>query len=74
MTVMVEAFAHRAREAKIPRTLTTHFPMGRPLGAVGDRSRQRDVLEHAFGLLATATAPGAVEQYPNAWRMAPADS
>lgn len=74
VTVMVEAFAHRAREAKIPRTLTTHFPMGRPLGAVHDRSRQRDVLEHAFGLLETARAPGTVEHYPHPWRTAPANS
>jgi hypothetical protein len=71
VTVMVEAFAHRAREAMLPRTLTTRFPMGRPLGAVHDRQRQRAVVERAFGMLESADVPGTIERFPDPWRIAP---
>ena len=54
-TIMVEAFRHRAEEMMIPRTLTTRFPMGRPLGAPNDVDRQLDVIRAALGLLETAT-------------------
>lgn len=68
-TVMVEAFRHRAIEMKIPRTLTTRFPMGRPLGAPNDVERQLDVIRTALGLLETATEPGTIVSYPGAYRI-----
>jgi len=68
VTVMIEAFEHRAREARFARTLSTHFPMGRPLGAVHDRERQRAVLESAFNLLETATEAPTIERFGQRWR------
>ena len=65
---MVEAFRHRAEQMMIPRTLTTRFPMGRPLGAPGDTERHLDVMRMAFGLLGTATEAGTIVSYPESYR------
>jgi hypothetical protein len=42
----------------LPRTVITHHPMGRPLGAPGDRETQRKVILSAFKLLETASEGG----------------
>ena len=71
VTVMVKAFQHRAEQMKLPRTLLTRFPMGRPLGAVHDRERQADVVTKALELLVTATEAGTVVDYAEKYRTAP---
>ena len=48
-----------------PRALWVPFPLGRPLGAIGDPDFQKDVLKAAFDLLHTAVEP-TIENYPNA--------
>ena len=48
-----------------PRALWVPFPLGRPLGAIGDPEFQKDVLKAAFDLLHTAVEP-TIENYPNA--------
>jgi hypothetical protein len=68
-TIMVEAFRHRAEELMAPRTLVTHFPMGRPLGAPNDVDRHLDVIRWALDLLYTATEPGTIVSYPHAYRI-----
>ena len=68
-TILVEAFRHRAEEMMIPRTLTTRFPMGRPLGAPNDVERHLDVISAALDLLETATEPGTIVPYAHAYRI-----
>ena len=68
-TILVEAFRHRAEEMMIPRTLTTRFPMGRPLGAPNDVERHLDVIRAALDLLETATEPGTIVPYPHGYRI-----
>jgi hypothetical protein len=56
--VAVEAFRHRMEDLGVPRTLVTPHLMGRTIGPVGDRRRQRAVVAAALDLLESATAPG----------------
>lgn len=60
MSVFVRAFAHVAAQMRLPRVLVTPHLMGRTLGPVGDRDRQRQVVEAALQLLAEATGPQSV--------------
>ena len=55
--VLIEAFEHYAREMRVPRTLVTPHPMGRPMGAPGDRARQEAVIRRALALVDDATEP-----------------
>ncbi len=68
---MVSAFEHVARAMKIPRALTVRHPMGRPLGAAGDEDRHHEVLNAAFDLLESATANGALVEFPKDFRPTP---
>jgi len=52
--IYVEAFAHYAREMRLPRVTITPHPMGRPLGPPGDGERHREVVHSALGLVDTA--------------------
>ena len=54
-TIFVRAFRHLAEEMKLPRVVVPRYPMGRPLGAVGDRRGHRRVTMAALELLDTAT-------------------
>jgi hypothetical protein len=57
VSVFIRAFAHMAGRLRVPRVLVTAHLMGRTMGPVGDRSRQRDVLEAALRLLVEADGP-----------------
>ena len=52
--VYVRAFRHVVEEMHLPRAVITNHPMGRPLGPVGDRARQRRVVEAAVSLIDSA--------------------
>jgi D-proline reductase (dithiol) PrdB len=56
-------FRGRLEAMRLPRTLLTHHPMGRPLGAPGDRATQRNVLLAALELLNTATEGGRIADF-----------
>jgi hypothetical protein len=71
VTVMVRAFEQKARDMKIPRTLTVRHPMGRPLGAAGDEVRHHEVLNSAFDLLESATTNGTLVEFPKDYRPTP---
>ena len=58
VAIMVRSFRHVAEAMRLPRTLVTRHPMGRPLGAAGDAERQRAVIEAALSLLEQATTAG----------------
>jgi hypothetical protein len=57
VSVFIQAFAHVARRLQMPRVLVTPHLMGRTIGPVGDRVRQREVVLAALGLLVDAPGP-----------------
>ena len=71
MVIAVKAFLPRLEPMKIPRLVLTSHPMGRPLGAPGDRERQRDVMITAFKLLETATQGNSIVELPELYRVKP---
>ncbi len=63
MCVAVRAFQPRVEALGVPRTLITPHLMGRTIGPVGDRRRQRAVVTAALDLLESATGPGTVATF-----------
>lgn len=68
MCVFVKAFEHHARNMRLPRTVVTRHPMGRPMGAPGDQDRHDAVISKALELLEEATGPGAAEELDARYR------
>jgi hypothetical protein len=62
VSIFVGAFEHVARRLRLPRVLVTPHLMGRTVGPVGDRARQRAVVEAALGLLVEAEGPETVRR------------
>jgi len=56
---------HRA--VGIPRSAAIEYPYGRPVGQVGDREGQRDVLLQALSVLEEAQKPGEACHLPFTW-------
>ena len=67
-SIYIEAFAHYAADMRVPRTLITPHPMGRPVGAPGDAARQRQAVEAALALIHDADAPGFSRELPGSYR------
>jgi hypothetical protein len=68
VSIFVRAFRHVIDEMELPRAVVTRHPMGRPLGAPGDRDRHRHVVRAALYLLDTAQERTIVE-LPEAYRI-----
>ena len=68
VSIYVRAFRHVAVEMALPRTVVVRHPMGRPLGAPGDRERQAEVLDAALSLLSSATKGRAMVDLEAGWR------
>ncbi|MCA1783872.1 MAG: hypothetical protein LC679_17390 [Intrasporangiaceae bacterium] len=60
VSIFVRAFEHVAGRLRVPRVLITPHLMGRTVGPVGDRARQREVVEAALRLLVEADGPETV--------------
>ena len=58
----------------IPRSAAIEYPYGRPLGEVGDKQGQREVLLGAISTLETATTPGEIQHLPFKWPEEPKDA
>jgi len=58
-------YEERLRAMKLPRTITTQYPLGRPLGVPGDIQTQRKIILTALKLLETAENPGEVLVIPS---------
>ncbi len=71
VTVMTKAFAGRATEMMVPRTLVVRHLLGRPMGAANDVERHTQVLDAAFSLLESATDAGTVVELPECYRPRP---
>lgn len=58
----------------IPRSAAIEYPYGRPVGEVGDREGQRDVLSAALSMLEDAENPGEIRHLPFTWPEQPRDA
>jgi hypothetical protein len=58
----------------VPRTAVIEYPYGRPLGQVGDREGQRQVLLAALAVLEEARRPGEIRSLPFTWPEEPRDA
>jgi hypothetical protein len=63
---------HRA--VGIPRSIAIEYPYGRPVGEVGDRKGQREVLQAALSFLEEAQKPGEIKHLPFTWHEDPKDT
>ena len=63
VSVFNRVFAHVAGRLRVPRVLVTPHLMGRTIGPVGDRTRQREVVEAALRLLVEADGPEVHRQF-----------
>jgi len=63
VSIVIGAFEHVAGRLRLPRVLVTPHLMGRTVGPVGDRARQRAVVEAALTLLAEADGPETVRHF-----------
>ena len=63
---------HRA--VGIPRQVAIEYPYGRPIGEVGEREGQREVLKAALSFLEEAKKPGEVKHLPFTWHEDPKDT
>jgi hypothetical protein len=51
----------------IPRSAAIEYPYGRPMGQVGDRDGQRQVLLETLSVLEKAQEPGEIRHLPFIW-------
>jgi hypothetical protein len=58
----------------VPRTAAIEYPYGRPLGQVGDREGQRQVLLAALAVLEEAKKPGEARHLSFTWPEEPKDA
>lgn len=58
----------------IPRSAAIEFPYGRPVGQVGDREGQREVLLATLRVLKKAQKPGEIRHLPFTWPEEPKDA
>ena len=66
-TVVIATARDIVESAAVPRLLFVDFPLGAPCGEPFDADQQRAVLEMAFTLLETATAPRTTREAGIAW-------
>lgn len=60
VVIGVKAFRDRLAAMHLPRTIITPHPMGRTIGAPGDRETQKKVIMAALDLLENASSPGTI--------------
>ncbi len=66
--IFVRSFRHHVENMKLPRTVVTRHPMGRPMGAPHDAERHRKVLRTALSLLETAQQGGTIVELEEPYR------
>ena len=60
VSVYVRSFRHVADAMGVPRVVSPSHIMGRPMGAVGDSERHREVFDAALDLLESAETGGTI--------------
>jgi hypothetical protein len=66
-TVVITPTYEFHRAVGIPRSAAIEYPYGRPLGRVGDKREQREVLSQVLSFLEKVKKPGEVLHLPFAW-------
>ena len=66
-TVVIATARDIVESAAVPRLLFVDFPLGAPCGEPWNAGQQREVLEKAFRVLETATAPRTTVEAGLAW-------
>lgn len=66
-TVVLTPTVEFHRLVGVPRSAAIEYPYGRPVGQVGDRDGQREVLLQTLSLLEKAQRPGQVLHLPFTW-------
>jgi len=66
-TVVLTPTYEFTRAIGIPRSAAIEHPYGRPVGQVGDKEGQRNVLLAALSVLEKAKRPGEVFHLPFSW-------
>ncbi len=69
VVIGVRAFRDRLAAMRLPRTIITPHPMGRTLGAPGDRATQKKVILAALDLLEHATHPSTIVDLPGRYQV-----
>ena len=70
-TIVLTPIPEFNREVGFPRVAAIAYPFGRPVGDVGDRSGQRQVLLKTLACLEKADEPGQVFHLPFEWPETP---
>jgi len=73
-TVVLTPTPEFNREVGIPRPAAIEYPYGRPVGEVGDREGQREVLMAALSALEKAQRPGEIRHLPFTWPQEPKET
>lgn len=66
--IATQAFRPRIEAMQAPRLVLTPYPMGRPLGAAGNRAGQLKTLRAALQLLENATAGNTITELDHPYR------
>ena len=66
--IAVRAFRDQLHKMSLPRVITTPHLLGRPLGAPGDRKRQRESVMAALNLLESAKQVGTILDLPGTYQ------
>jgi len=66
-TVILSQTHEFHRAVGIPRTAAIEYPYGRPVGQIGDKEGQREVLLKTLSFLEQARKPGEVVHLPFTW-------
>ena len=69
VVIGIRTFRDRLTAMRLPRMVITPHPMGRTLGAPGDRETQKKAILAALDLLEQATNPGAIVDFPGRYRV-----
>lgn len=69
VVIGVRAFRDRLAAMRLPRTVITPHPMGRTLGAPGNRETQRKVILAALDLLENAKESGTIIDFPGHYEL-----
>jgi len=73
-TVILTPTPEFHRLVGIPRSTAIAYPYGRPVGQVGDKEGQRQVLLETLSMLENAKKPGEIRHLSNVWPEEPKDA
>lgn len=73
-TVSVTVRPEITHHVGVPRAAYLRFPIGQPLGEMGQAGQHRTIVLAVLRLLETATGPGTIVELPFRWHRMPRES